>query len=171
MDKIYFFLALACVLPGTFAATDRQVVTVDTNVGTMNGYVKETTYLGETYKIDRFLGIPYAEAPVGERRFMKALPKAPFTAPFDAFAHGSMCMQMPGLEWFFQDMDFNYSEDCLFLNIYAPHSRTEGNVNIPVMIFIHGGGFNGGFPDNYPGDNIAAHGNVIVITIGYRLSL
>ncbi|KAL4221890.1 Carboxylesterase 5A [Mactra antiquata] len=150
--------------------TDRQVVTVDTNVGTINGYVKETTYLGETYKIDRFQGIPYAEAPVGERRFMKALPKAPFTAPFDAFAHGSMCMQPKYGEYYFKGYDFNYSEDCLHLNIYAPHMRNKDD-KLPVMVWIYGGAFIFGFSDSYLGDNIVASGNVIVVTFNYRVSL
>ncbi|KAL4221892.1 hypothetical protein ACF0H5_017944 [Mactra antiquata] len=167
-EKGKVLLVLAFVVVSTYA--DRQVVTVDTNVGTINGYVKKTTYLGETYKIDRFQGIPYAEAPVGERRFQKALPKAPFARSLDAFAHGKMCMQLVILEPFITEIEYKYSEDCLYLNIYAPHSRHGQDEKLPVMVWIYGGGFNFGYTDIYLGDNIAAYGNVIVVTISYRLS-
>ena len=60
------------------------------------------------------------------------------------------------------------SEDCLFLNIYAPAVREQ---DVAVMIWIHGGGFIAGAADPYRSDALAAHGNVIVVTINHRVSL
>lgn len=167
-DCVFFVVV---ILATTTAITDRQVVTVETDVGTINGYVKETTFLDKTVAIDRFQGIPFAEAPVGERRFQKPFPKAPFSEPLDAFAHGNMCMQLSPFDEWVKGVKISDSEDCLYLNIYAPHSRNSRQESLAVMVWIYGGGFNFGFSDIYLGDNIAAHGNVIVVTLNYRLSL
>ena len=58
------------------------------------------------------------------------------------------------------------SEDCLYLNVYAP-AESRGS-HLPVMVWIHGGGFVGGESDDYNPSALVAHG-VIVVTINYRL--
>ncbi|KAL4221891.1 hypothetical protein ACF0H5_017943 [Mactra antiquata] len=167
-ESVYIFIVSIMIVVQALAG--REVVTVNSEVGTINGYVKETTFLGKTSKIDRFQGIPYAESPVGERRFLKASPKARFNEPLNAFSHSSMCMQTSLVKFIFPYSEYQFSEDCLYLNIYAPHSRNKEE-NLPVMIWLYGGGFNFGFSDLYLGDNIAAFGNVIVVTFNYRLSV
>lgn len=76
-------------------------------------------------------------------------------------------------EWYFLILDGRTvgSEDCLYLNIYKPaQSASYGSpAKIPVMVWIHGGGYVQGSGNGYPGAPLAANGDVIVITINYRL--
>lgn len=119
-------------------------------------------------QIVTYFGIPYAKPPVGNLRFRKSVPKRPFTSPFKALNHGSACLQLRSQRRF-GAMYLKYAEDCLFLNVYVP---ADSDVEtFPVMIWIHGGGFVTGTSDPYTSDVLAAHGNVIVVTINYRLSL
>ena len=115
-------------------------------------------------KVERYHGIPYAEPPVGQLRFQKPVPKQPFTSPYEATKHGNLCYQLQ----MFPLEGAKYSEDCLFLNVYAPVGRPEQS---PVMVWIHGGGFFAGSADFYISDTLSAYGQVIVVTINYRLSL
>ncbi len=59
------------------------------------------------------------------------------------------------------------SEDCLFLNIYSPVNR--GRDLQPVMVWIHGGGFRGGSANEYDGSVLAPQGNVVVVTLNFRV--
>ncbi|XP_045195524.2 acetylcholinesterase-like, partial [Mercenaria mercenaria] len=117
--------------------------------------------------IHKFLGIPYAEPPIGKLRFQKPVPRSPLDEPLDAFNHSNVCLQMLGL---FDSKRLTYDEDCLYLNIYAPERKSEDEL-LPVMVWIYGGGFTLGFSDMYIGDHLATHGNVIVVTLNYRLSV
>lgn len=107
-----------------------------------------------------FRKIPYAAAPVGERRFTPPQPAAMRSAKLELGKEfGSQCPQG------YEDGSFNGNEDCLYLNVYAP---AEGD-NLPVMIWIHGGAFllgNGG--GEYDPTRLVAE-DVIVVTLNYRL--
>ena len=143
--------------------------TVKTKVGTIIGTTKEVNAYGRRMKVNRFFGIPYAEAPVDDLRFKKPVPKKPFVSPFKATQHGTVCLQMMLVA--FADTtreDILVGEDCLNLNIYVP-ARNQGN--LAVMIWLHGGGFFCGASDPYISDTLSAHGNVIVVTFNYRLSI
>lgn len=63
---------------------------------------------------------------------------------------------------------FNVSEDCLFLNIFAP-SNASAESKLPVLYFIQGGGFESNSNSNFNGSQLAAFGNMIVIQINYRV--
>ena len=138
-------------------------INVQTNVGEVVGKLTESHFEGKRYKIREFLGVPYAEPPVGDKRFRKPVPRAPFTSPFDAFDFGNSCLQE-------QDNHLPKSEDCLFLNIYVPHRVGLSQPKLPVMVWIHGGGFQHGSSANYPGDVLCHFGQVIVVTLNYRLA-
>ncbi|XP_053380023.1 cholinesterase 1-like isoform X2 [Mercenaria mercenaria] len=144
-----------------------ETVSVDTNIGIINGLVEDVTFLGKSFRIHKFLGIPYAEPPIGKLRFQNPVPKSPLEEPLDAFKHNNVCLQMLGL---FDSKRLTYDEDCLYLNIYAPERKPEDEL-LPVMVWIYGGGFTFGFADMYIGDHLATHGNVIVVTLNYRLSV
>ncbi|EDO25969.1 predicted protein, partial [Nematostella vectensis] len=62
------------------------------------------------------------------------------------------------------------SEDCLFLNVFRP-AGTKATKDLPVMVFIHGGGYYRGSGDVYDGTPLAAYNDVIVVTMNYRLGL
>ena len=142
----------------------RDVPTVETALGTIIGTVKEVNVFGKQMKVERYHGIPYAEPPVGQLRFQRPVPKQPFTSPYEATKHGNLCYQLH----MFPLEGAKYSEDCLFLNVYAPVGRPEQS---PVMVWIHGGGLSAGSSDFYISDTLSAYGEVIVVTINYRLTV
>ncbi|KAF9693294.1 hypothetical protein EKO04_008897 [Ascochyta lentis] len=126
-------------------------------------------------------GIPYAEPPIGELRFRPPVTKRPSNETIDASWFGPSCIQYNSgqktvysehLKGFLLTPGQEQSEDCLTLNIWAP---TKGNPAepLPVMIWIHGGGFtSGGSASPYKyGDRLAKDQNVIVVAINYRLNI
>jgi para-nitrobenzyl esterase len=115
-----------------------------------------------------YKGIPFAAPPVGALRFRRPQEHAPWSAPLPADKYGSDCMQFPMSISGGKDSVMG-NEDCLFLNVWAPKSAATEKK--PVMIFLHGGGFvtGSGSWDTYEGTNLAARGDVVVVTINYRL--
>lgn len=113
-----------------------------------------------------FRGIPYAEQPIGVARFKAPEPLLPFDDPFKADRFGDAAPQdeipLFGIN--------QTSEDCLYLNIWTPASD---NKKRPVMVWIHGGGFLTGSGSQliYSGRELAANGDVVVVTINYRLGV
>jgi para-nitrobenzyl esterase len=116
--------------------------------------------------VEVYLGVPFAAAPTGTLRWRPPQPAASWTGVRSAASAAPSCMQTARL-----DTDATpgerFSEDCLYLNIWAPARRAG---RLPVMVWIHGGGFIEGSPDlpAYDGTNLARHG-VIVVAAGYRL--
>jgi len=111
-------------------------------------------------------GVPYAAPPVGELRWRAPAPAATWTGMRRADAFAPACLQkgvsMPG------ETPPAVSEDCLYLNVWTPARR--GGERLPVMVFIHGGGWTNGATSMplYWGDRLARKG-VVVVTIAYRL--
>jgi len=111
-------------------------------------------------------GVPFAAPPIGELRWRPPAPVAPWTGTRTASAFAAACMQegvsMPG------ETPPAVSEDCLYLNIWAPARRVPGL--LPVIVWIYGGGYRNGSASMplYWGDRLARKG-VIVVTIAYRL--
>ena len=115
--------------------------------------------------VEYFLGIPYAEPPVGQRRLRSPVPHQRWTIPLSTAQTGSACPQNPspdpaGLP--------SETEDCLFLNLFIPERRTT---KPPVLVWIHGGAFAEGYGGSrlYDGSELARDRHVIVVTINYRL--
>jgi len=116
--------------------------------------------------IESFKGIAYAKPPIGALRWRPPQPAEGWIGPRDAGHVGPICIQGPA------NGDpgvgpLPMSEDCLTLNIWTPQSRTE---TLPVMVWIHGGGYNNGSGTAglYDGASLARRGAVIV-TLNYRL--
>lgn len=143
-----------------------------TNVGEIMGFKENISVDGEQRLISKFLGIPYAESTAGPMRFRKPVPKAPFKSIFDARHVPLACYQqnMEGKETMLYYGAPGFSEDCLTLNIYVPHGF-QTNDMVPVMIWIHGGGFTQGTASMYNPEVLALFGNIIVVTINYRLGM
>ena len=146
-----------------------DIPSVQTKLGTITGVTKEVTFLNNKYQIDRYLGIPYAKPPMGDLRFQEPEPFGQFSETYNADEFGASCPQptyitnMPA--------EKKIDEDCLFLNVYVPRQKSDDPSGHAVMLFIHGGGFRTGSGTHYNGSVLSVVGNVIVVTINYRLGL
>lgn len=129
-------------------------------------------------KVNTFLGIPYAKAPINDLRFKKTVPITQARRkPVDASEWPPHCAQ-PNL---FKLESFNalkdvvtlvheeFSEDCLYLNIWSP--ETTSKAKKPVMVWIHGGGYDAGTTGIYEteGDVLSLIGDVVVVTVNFRV--
>jgi para-nitrobenzyl esterase len=118
--------------------------------------------------VSSFKGIPYAAPPVGPLRWRPPEPVAPWSGVRRSDLFGPNAMQ--GIV--FSDIDprpAGISEDCLYLNIWTPTVATAER--LPVMVWIHGGGFavGSGAEPRYDGANLAARG-LVVVTLNHRLN-
>ena len=152
----------AFVVFSVFAHAD--TLTIKTGQGKVRG---KTINDG---KVKAWLGIPYAAPPVGDQRWRAPQPAARWTGERDATKYGAHCAQ----NHVYNDMIFQDdggSEDCLFLNIYAP-AAAAATGKLPVMFWIHGGGFAGGGSNEprHNGDFLPLKG-VVLVTINYRLGV
>ena len=118
--------------------------------------------------IDSYKGIPFAEPPVGELRWLPPMPITPWQGMRDATAMLHDCMQLPAPSEAAPGGTTTPSEDCLYLNVWTP-TGSHGK-HLPVMVWIYGGGFlNGGAsPAVYDGTSFAQRG-VVLVTFNYRL--
>ncbi|MFG2959834.1 carboxylesterase family protein [Streptomyces sp. NPDC048291] len=137
-------------------ATDRVRAPAGTVVGRRTGPVR------------RFLGIPYAEAPVGVRRFAAPVPRGRFREPYDASRHGATAQRVPLFATTTIPEPSVPGEDVLNLGVVAP----AGADRCPVLVWIHGGGFLAGSPASpwYDGRSLARAG-IVTVTVGYRLGV
>lgn len=128
--------------------------TVYTKNGALSGKQENGVYA--------WRGIPYAEPPVGELRFKPARPVSNWNGVKNAASFGPICHQ--------DRKNAVMSEDCLTLNIWSP---MPDNQKRAVIFFIHGGSFSSGAgsDDDINGANLAGLGDVVVVTINYRLGL
>ncbi len=113
-------------------------------------------------------GVPYAAPPVGPGRFRPPGALQPWVGarPAADFGPSSLSTDVPGLVLPSGDDMLPEDEDCLYLNVWSPVA--PGDLR-PVLVWIHGGYFVFGSGSNYDGAGLAAHGDVVVVTINYRL--
>lgn len=139
---------------------------------TSNDTVVETTY-GPVRGADHgtvrvWRGVRYAAPPVGDLRWRAPQPPEKWTNIADATSNGPVCPQpiVPVVEL---DLGARQDEDCLFLNVFAPAQPGDRK---PVMVWLHGGAYvlGSGTQPLYDGTALASHGDVIVVTINYRLN-
>ncbi len=127
-----------------------------------DGLVRGTT----AGTVDEFLGIPYAAPPTGNLRWRPPAPPASWEGVRDATQFGPSCPQPTVNNPYLPPGPI--SEDCLYLNVYTPTSRSSSGAGRPVLVWIHGGGLVQDGARNYDGSKLAADGTVVV-TINYRL--
>ncbi len=147
--------------PAPIAAPERNDATLrTTTAGDVVGFIDQ-------HGARAWVGIPYAAAPTGERRWRAPQPPEPWSGIREALTAGPRCPQKPSLlaEGDSADAAVAGSEDCLYLNVWAPPNAS----GLPVMFWVHGGGNTIGSGDTYIGAALAARQNVVVITINYRL--
>ena len=168
MMKILGFMVVFVFIFGIdIPQVDCVHVSINTSIGQINGFTKDTSFNGNTYHVDKFLGIPYAEPPTGQLRFARPVIKSKFTRPFDATRFGPACPQDPEQMKLWIPGDPYISEDCLSLNIFRPSATNQSL--LPVMIWLHGGAYVIGQSSIYSAENLVGFTNVIVVTINYRL--
>lgn len=164
------FLLLACTL--AIAACERAPL-VEVNGETLQGmYVEDTG-------VAAFLGVPFAEPPVGELRWRAPQALSSRVAKRMVTEFAPACMQtmriLDWYRWLAEQLggsgdyyaDLQVSEDCLYLNIWTP--TLAADAKLPVMIWVHGGSNKSGwsYEPNYHGHNLALQ-DVVVISIAYR---
>lgn len=177
--------------PGTTSGTPGGTPTTSVTCppGATGPEIEATTgcYRGRIAEgVEGFLGIGYAEPPVGSLRWARPVPIAPATAPIDALEIGSPCIQTNGT------VDFELAagegdEDCLYLNVLRPEGTQPGD-DLPILFFVHGGGHVDGHggaaamlgssfhqpPGNPPlfpeSPDIVREQHAIVVTVNYRLA-
>ncbi len=147
------FAALALRSRNLYSLAPSSPVTVRTSSGTLRGERSGAVLI--------FRGVPFAEPPIGDLRFRATVKAKRWAGERDAtrFAPSPMQTGRPGAE---------HSEDCLYLNIWAP----DGKGPFPVYVWIHGGGFTGGSASDpmFDGTALAQEG-IICITVAYRLGV
>ena len=156
---ILIFVALG-VLSGCSTGSDDPGLRVQTRQGTVIGQ--------EVDQVRQWLGLPFAQAPVGELRFRAPQPPLPWTGVREAVEHQSACVQKSG---FLNPSDEPYmgAEDCLYLNVYATSAKGDETPK-PVMVWIHGGGNTIGSAETYDPSDLAKDQGVVVVTTQYRMS-
>ena len=136
-------------------------------VETMNGPVRGT----DDGAAMAWKGVRYAAPPLGDLRFRAPRPPQPWTEPADASSFGTACPQPP-VPNFPMNLGARQDEDCLKLNVWAPSGTQPGDAK-PVMVWVHGGAYvlgSGGQP-YYNGRRLAHSGDVVVVTLNYRLGV
>ncbi|KAF4333754.1 chlorogenic acid esterase precursor [Fusarium beomiforme] len=172
VSSLSYLLAIGNLFANHVRALD--ATTVETSNGVVEGFVNKSFP-----HVAQFLGIPYAEPPVGKRRWAPAVAKGRF-GTLDASHQGAACPQSePGnsgpLRPEFLIKPNSTSEDCLYLNVWTPYKSLGCNKEkLPVVVWIHGGGFTtGGGNIDYqvPPHWIERSQKHIVISLNYRLGV
>ncbi len=143
--------------------SDGDHVVVDTTGGRVRGEWRGG--------VARFAGIPFAAAPVGALRFRPPMPREPWDEVLDATAFGAVSPQNPSMmDALFGGEAEPWDEDCLHLNIWTTSPAPTDGAGLPVMVWIHGGGFEMGSGSSpiYDGTRFATDG-VVFVSLNYRL--
>uniref|UniRef100_A0A8B9JJP0 Carboxylic ester hydrolase n=1 Tax=Astyanax mexicanus TaxID=7994 RepID=A0A8B9JJP0_ASTMX len=147
---------------------------VQTKLGALKG--EYLTVKGKDTVVHSYLGVPFAKPPLGPLRLAPPQPAEAWEGVRDATQQPYMCLQKRKfLLDIIKTMSVNteipeVSEDCLYLNIYTP-SKPDEDAKLPVLVWIHGGGFVLGAAAMQDGSGLAAYQNVVVVIIQYRLGL
>ncbi|KAF5307860.1 hypothetical protein FQR65_LT06592 [Abscondita terminalis] len=134
-------------------------------ISTSNGVLKGTRDVTENNRTFYcFTGIPYAVPPLGPLRFEPPQPIQQWTGIYDATKSHNACIQF----W----TSLNGDENCLYLNVYTPQLPANLHKLLPVMFYIHGGGFfEGSGKKELWGPNLILDKNVVLVLCNYRLGI
>ncbi|GLU34270.1 carboxylesterase family protein [Trinickia caryophylli] len=158
-------ISIPALLPGVARAAERPPAQVQLPQGAIQG-ARETV---GTQSLHVFRGIPYAAPPTGALRWREPQPTARWPGIWLATKFAPRCMQSSVHKGTFRSG--RMSEDCLYLNVWAPATGTAAQP-LPVLVYFHGGEFRwgDGTEPRYDGGNLAARG-MVVVTVNYRLGV
>ncbi len=142
--------------------SDNKQTVVDIKTGKVEGYYQDNLYV--------FKGIPYAAPPLGDLRWMPPQPVKPWDGIRPAKEFGPIAPQNPMVGGPIVHVEQAQDEDCLFLNIWTAGLDDKKR---PVMVWIHGGAFTigSGSDPMYDNPSLAARGDIVLVTINYRLGM
>lgn len=148
---------------------DNPSLVAATSAGLVRGAARTTSF-GPAVS---WRGIPYAEPPVGPLRFAAPRPARAWSGVRDATHRGPSSAQVvpvvPRPLGALLGTTGRRSEDCLVLDVHAPEGAGREGRRLPVLVWIHGGAFSSGSGGDYDGAGLAARGDVVVVSINYRL--
>ncbi|XP_055677260.1 venom carboxylesterase-6-like [Lutzomyia longipalpis] len=160
-SEIFLILGIVFLLFGDSNGriSDSLKVTLSHGGGIIGRYLRSFRGHG----IRAFMGIPYAEPPIGSLRFNNPVPKSAWSGYLETVSNEAACPQFDMM----RRKEYIGKEDCLYVNVYSPQfpNTTE---NLPVMVFFHGGGFQQGSPYYYTPDFFLDH-DVVLVVGNYRL--
>ncbi|KAH6929811.1 hypothetical protein HPB50_005962 [Hyalomma asiaticum] len=175
--QILFWSAEPCLCSGSLDVGNEPVV-----VKTKQGHIAGQRVTIDGHTIYRYIGVPFAEPPLGKLRFRRPQPLKPWKGVLNATSYTPSCMQMPLQVDEKVYLDYGKrSEDCLYLNIWQAEgarkcsgdpASTECRLR-PVVIYFYGGGFLTGDASFFifRGDRFAAIADVVYITVNYRVGM
>ncbi|SFO42081.1 para-nitrobenzyl esterase [Algoriphagus ornithinivorans] len=165
--QLAFFLIMVSIQVHSFSAKAQTSNSFDVQTKIETGVI-EGMYDTKT-GIQKYLGIPFAQAPIGDLRWKAPQPAKAWAGIRETKKFGPRAVQAP----IFGDMNFRsdgISEDCLYLNVWTPAKRDSKN--LPVLVYFYGGGFSAGdgSEPRYDGESMAQKG-IVVVTVNYRLGI
>ena len=161
---LFGLLAAAFGLASQAAVAEQGGPAVRTAEGPVQGFVRNG--------VATFLGIPYAAPPVGALRWQPPQARAAWSETLQATAFANTCPQITELGVFAGPVSL--TEDCLYLNVFAPQDAGTKSKKLPVLVWLHGGGLFDGESNDYDPTALVKGGPAgptVVVTINYRLGL
>ncbi|GCB77502.1 hypothetical protein scyTo_0020582, partial [Scyliorhinus torazame] len=155
--------------------TNEEPPVVVTKYGQLEG--KKVSVKGIHQSVYKYLAVPFAKPPVGPLRFIAPQAVEAWTGIRQATKQPAGCLQDANMLKTMLEMvnlevyPNTFKEDCLYVNVYTPVRPKDRNKRLPVMVWIHGGGFAMGDSYFYDGSALAAYEDVVVVVIQYRLGI